>query len=134
MTVRAKVGPVLLSLIFLSLLFATCMLATAQSPAQPPQIRGAVHDPTGAAVSGAEVTVTSGSERRTTTTGQDGSFSLPADGMTSATVEVQAPGFSMASQAWSQGQGEVAVLLLFALLRHPPPLPFRSLASATALL
>ncbi|MGD9714940.1 MAG: TonB-dependent receptor [Thermomicrobiales bacterium] len=75
------------------------------------QVRGVVQDPTGAAVSGAEVTLRSGSERRTATTNSDGRFSVQAGDLTSAIVEVQASGFGMISQPWSSGQGELVLVL-----------------------
>src|SRR5436190_15453612 len=78
------------------------LLAAALLPAQNTSstLSGAVHDPTGAAVSNAKITVTGNDNGfvRTAATNRDGFFSFPDLTPATFTVSVAAPGF----KTWRQ--------------------------------
>lgn len=102
-TPRARMLPALFAFIMTLALFAPHPLA-----ARPQSFRvaGIVRDTSGAAVSGAKVTLRSGSSTATLITHVAGRFEfqgLPAD---SGTIFVEARGFAAAQKEWSAHSGE----------------------------
>src|SRR5438067_574566 len=84
--------------ILVPLVFLTAALAPAQNTSST--LSGAVHDPTGAAVANAKITLT-GNENgfvRTATTNRDGYFTVPDLTPATFTVSIAAPGF----KTWRQ--------------------------------
>lgn len=114
---------------------AAVLLAVAAGAAAWPvpdnvRVAGTVRDASGAAVAGAQVTLTSGSLRaRTETDGQgDFSFDLANSATGSGTVTVQAPGFASATERWSAQEPEIG-RLQFTL--RPASVPERVTVTAT---
>ncbi|MCU1270517.1 MAG: TonB-dependent receptor [Acidobacteriaceae bacterium] len=89
--------------VFLSLLLAW------SAQAQQVAITGVVQDATGAAISGAQVTLRSSGSIQTTTTSVEGRFSFTALSNSSGTVRVVANGFAPAERSWP-GTSEEAQL------------------------
>lgn len=70
-------------------------------------VSGSVHDASGAAIASAEVSLVSANSSLHTTTDSDGRFVFPHVQGSSGSVEVSAPGFSPATQAWNAASGNV---------------------------
>src|SRR5438067_5464165 len=83
----------------LAQLILCCLLALCSAQAQV-TINGTVRDATGAAVSGAQITLTSPSSSQTTTSSPEGKFSFVTRGA-AGKVRVAANGFAPAEQTWS---------------------------------
>jgi len=71
--------------------------------AQTVQVKGIVHDPSGAVISGASVLIRSGSYGATTITDSHGHFVFPNAPSTSGTIEISGEGFRTARQSWTAG-------------------------------
>ncbi len=82
-----------------------CFLVSTVGPllAQTLSVEGTVRDAGGAVVSGATVTLRSGSHQATETTDDRGHFSFHAVPVTSGTIEVSHAGFRPAEQNWKAG-------------------------------
>jgi outer membrane receptor protein involved in Fe transport len=81
-------------------------LLAANAGAQQVMISGVVQDATGAAISGAQVTLRSSGSSQTTTTSAEGRFSFTAGSTSSGTVRVVANGFAPAEQNWPAAPGQ----------------------------
>ncbi len=75
--------------------------------AQQTTISGVVHDETGAAVAGAQVTFTSPGSTETTSTNAEGRFSFVAPSSSSGKVRVIASGFAQMEQNWTASPEQV---------------------------
>ncbi len=84
------------------------LLAPHQLAARPQafHVAGIVRDTSGAAVSGAKVTLRSGSSTATHLTDGEGRFEFQSLPVESGTILVEAQGFTAVEQAWSAHQGE----------------------------
>lgn len=97
-------------------LFAVSMLAPIHLAARPQGygVAGAVRDPSGAAISGAKVTLSSGTFTATQATGDDGRFEFANLATASGKLIVQAPGFSRMEKSWTARPGaeeEIEIVL-----------------------
>lgn len=77
--------------------------------AQAVRVEGMVHDATGAVISGAHVTIHSGTFEASTETGATGKFLFHNVPGSSGTLEVSANGFDKTNQSWSVNSSGVAV-------------------------
>ncbi|MBV9180147.1 MAG: TonB-dependent receptor [Acidobacteria bacterium] len=90
----------------------------ASSPPQPTTLVGEVHDPSGAPIAQAQVSVQAGNFTASTTTGPEGEFHFPALAVAAGTVHVSAPGFSPAEQTWSPGVARLSFVLQVAAVNE----------------
>jgi outer membrane receptor protein involved in Fe transport len=79
------------------------MFFASQGLAQSIRVEGEVRDPTGSAVSGAEVNLHAGSISASLITNSSGRFSYDAISQSSGTISVRAKGFASAEQNWNAG-------------------------------
>lgn len=86
------------TILLLALLLAT---VAARLPAQTTQVKGIVHDSTGAVIAGASVALRSGSYQAAARTDGHGHFLFPAVPAASGIVEISAEGFSTLQESWN---------------------------------
>ena len=87
-------------------------LAGAQSESQSRMhLEGSVVDPSGAAVGGAKVTVTSAGFKAVRTSSPEGRFKFPDLPSSSGVLTVEAPGFVTRQQTWSAESPRITVVL-----------------------
>lgn len=77
------------------------LLFVSTASAQQVTVNGLVSDETGAAISGAEITVTSGASSQVVNTNDKGEFAFTVPARSSGRVRVSAHGFTTAEQIWS---------------------------------
>lgn len=94
---------VLRNCLALTLITIPCVVA-----AQTARVEGTIRDTTGAVISGASVTIHSGTFQASTKTDSTGRFSFPAISEMSGTLEVTADGFAAATVSWKAGQSGIA--------------------------
>ena len=86
------------------------LLLTATATGQSIRVEGVVHDPTGAAVAGAQVEIHAGSASISRATDAQGRFVFESVAQTSGTIIIRATGFATAQQNWSTADASLAHL------------------------
>lgn len=92
--------------------FVAALLFASSARAQQVVISGVVEDESGAAISGAQITLKTAGSAQTHTTNEEGKFSFAVPADSSGSLRVTAPGFAAVEQNWSTGTEPVALTFI----------------------